>query len=87
MLLYISFCAILQPDIFLQHYPINLIYLRVYTIPKMNTKPLFSKLKEKLSNQFVRNIGWLGGSELTIRLFRLGATAILARCLNPADYG
>lgn len=53
----------------------------------MNTKPLFSKLKEKLSNQFVRNIGWLGGSELTIRLFRLGATAILARCLNPADYG
>ncbi len=53
----------------------------------MNTKPLFSKLKEKLSNQFVRNIGWLDGSELTIRLFRLGATAILARCLNPADYG
>jgi PST family polysaccharide transporter len=49
--------------------------------------PLINKLKEKLSDRFIRNIGWLGGSELIIRVFRLATTVILARSLTPYDYG
>jgi teichuronic acid exporter len=35
---------------------------------------------------FVRNIGWMGASELVIRVFCLVTTVILARFLNPEDY-
>jgi PST family polysaccharide transporter len=38
-------------------------------------------------DRFVRNIGWMGASELVIRIFRLGTTVILARLLSPHDYG
>lgn len=52
---------------------------------------LISKVKQKvsyqLSNQFIRNIGWLGGAELINRVFRLGTTVVLARTLSPHDYG
>ncbi len=48
---------------------------------------LINKFKEKLSNQFIRNIGWLGGAELVNRIFRLGTTVTLARLLSPYDYG
>ncbi|WP_017720615.1 lipopolysaccharide biosynthesis protein [Kamptonema formosum] len=44
-------------------------------------------LKKKLSNPFIRNIGWLSGSELIIRIFRLVTTVVLARLLTPYDYG
>ena len=48
---------------------------------------LINKFKQKLSNQFIRNLGWLGGAELINRVFRLGTTVILARLLSPQDYG
>jgi PST family polysaccharide transporter len=38
-------------------------------------------------DRFIRNIGWMGASELVIRVFRLGTTVILARFLSPEDYG
>lgn len=46
-----------------------------------------NELKKKLSNQFIRNFGWLGMSEVIARIVRLGATVILARFLTPYDYG
>ncbi|MBD2355786.1 lipopolysaccharide biosynthesis protein [Tolypothrix sp. FACHB-123] len=38
-------------------------------------------------DRFVRNIGWMGASELVIRVFRLVTTVILARFLSAEDYG
>lgn len=38
-------------------------------------------------DRFVHNIGWMGASELVIRVFRLGTTVILARFLSAEDYG
>jgi teichuronic acid exporter len=50
-----------------------------------------NRLKNALSawkgDRFIRNIGWMGISELVIRVFRLGTTVILARFLSPEDYG
>jgi hypothetical protein len=40
-------------------------------------KPLLNKLKNKLSNQFVRNIGWLGGSEPRRTLLTVAAAYFL----------
>ncbi|MBD2778354.1 lipopolysaccharide biosynthesis protein [Iningainema tapete] len=48
---------------------------------------VINKIKRQLSNQFIRNIGWLGGAELINRIFRLGTTVVLARLLTPHDYG
>lgn len=48
---------------------------------------LIDKLKQKLSSQFIRNMGWLGGAELVNRILRLGTTVTLARLLTPYDYG
>ncbi|MEM6752986.1 MAG: lipopolysaccharide biosynthesis protein [Cyanobacteria bacterium P01_C01_bin.38] len=48
---------------------------------------IIEKIRQQLSNQFIRNIGWLGGAELVNRVFRLGATVVLARALTPEDYG
>lgn len=44
-------------------------------------------LKNKLNNKFIRNLGWLGGSELALRGFRLITTVVLARFLTSYDYG
>lgn len=46
-----------------------------------------NKLKHLFSDQFIRNVGWLGGAELLNRIFRLGTTVVLARMLSPYDYG
>lgn len=46
-----------------------------------------NKLKQLLSNQFIRNISWLGGAELVNRAFRLGTTVTLARMFSSYDYG
>jgi PST family polysaccharide transporter len=46
-----------------------------------------TKIKQSLSSQFLRNIGWLGGAELVNRIFRLGTTVTIARILNSYDYG
>ncbi|WP_445635053.1 Teichuronic acid biosynthesis protein TuaB [Nostoc sp. DSM 114161] len=48
---------------------------------------LINKLKQQLSGQYIRNVGWLGGAELVNRVFRLGTTITLARLLSPYDYG
>lgn len=48
---------------------------------------LTNKLKQLLSGQFIRNLGWLGGAELVNRIFRLGTTVTLAHLLTPYDYG
>lgn len=44
-------------------------------------------IKKNFSNQFIRNLGWLGMAELIPRIFRLGVTVLLARFLTPYDYG
>ena len=48
---------------------------------------LVDRLRQKLSNRFVRNVGWLGLAELANRFFRLGTTFVLARSFSPYDYG
>jgi PST family polysaccharide transporter len=48
---------------------------------------LINKLKHLLSDKFIRNVGWLGASELVNRIFRLGVTVTLARLFRPYDYG
>ncbi|MDZ7964610.1 MAG: lipopolysaccharide biosynthesis protein [Nostoc sp. DedSLP03] len=48
---------------------------------------LIKKLRQKVSSQYLRNIGWMGGAELANRVFRLGTTIILSHLLNPYDYG
>jgi len=45
------------------------------------------KLKQLLSDRFIRNIGWLGVAELVNRIFRLATTVTLARTFSPYDYG
>lgn len=44
-------------------------------------------IKQKLESRFLRNLGWLGLSELFIRVSRLAATIVLARLLSKYDYG
>jgi O-antigen/teichoic acid export membrane protein len=60
-------------------------YLTWYSV--INQQKLVAKFKQKLSNQFIKNIGWLTGAELLNRVFRLATTVILARSLSPYDYG
>ncbi|WP_096603788.1 oligosaccharide flippase family protein [Calothrix sp. NIES-2100] len=45
-------------------------------------------LKHKFStNQLIRNLSWLGSAEIINRVFRLITTVVVARLLNPYDYG
>lgn len=46
-----------------------------------------TRFQQKFSNQFVRNLGWLGIGQLLVRVFRLGTTVVLARVFTPHDYG
>ena len=48
---------------------------------------LIDKIKQMLSGQFIRNVGWLGAAELVNRIFRLGTTVTLARVFSQQDYG
>lgn len=48
---------------------------------------LIDNIKQKLASRFLRNLGWLGLSELFIRISRLAATIVLARLLSKYDYG
>jgi PST family polysaccharide transporter len=48
---------------------------------------LTKKLKQILSGQFIRNIGWMGSAELVNRIFRLATTVTLARMFSSQDYG
>lgn len=48
---------------------------------------IFQYLKKVTSNQFLRNVGWLGSAELANRIFRLATTVVIARILTQYDYG
>jgi PST family polysaccharide transporter len=48
---------------------------------------LIEKVKHRFSNQFVRNVSWLGGAEIINRVCRLVTVIFLARLLSPQDYG
>lgn len=50
-------------------------------------KVILTQFRQTLSTPFIRNISWLGVSELIPRIFRLGIVFILARFLTPYDYG
>ncbi|MGL5795912.1 MAG: lipopolysaccharide biosynthesis protein [Waterburya sp.] len=50
-------------------------------------KQNLNKVKNILSGQFIRNVGWLGAAELVNRIFRLGTTVTLARVFSTQDYG
>ncbi len=54
---------------------------------KLAIAHLPESFRKKFSSQFIRNLGWLSGSELIIRIFRLVTTVILARFLTEYDYG
>lgn len=47
---------------------------------------LKSKLQKLLSNQFIRNLGWLGLAEVIYRLLRIGLVVIISNFLNNTDY-
>ncbi|MEM7553777.1 MAG: oligosaccharide flippase family protein [Cyanobacteria bacterium P01_A01_bin.84] len=47
---------------------------------------LTALLKKIISNQFIRNLGWLGIAEFSYRFIRLGIVVVLARYLNEYDY-
>lgn len=48
---------------------------------------LINRLKQTLSGQFIRNVGWLGAAELVNRIFRLGTTVTIARMFDSKEYG
>jgi O-antigen/teichoic acid export membrane protein len=48
---------------------------------------LSQKFKQLSTNQFIRNLGWLGSAELIQRVARLGTTVTLARVFPPESYG
>ncbi|MGC1395146.1 MAG: lipopolysaccharide biosynthesis protein [Coleofasciculaceae cyanobacterium] len=56
-------------------------------LTELTTNMLIDKLKQRLSNPFIRNVGWLGVAELVNRIFRLATTVTLARTFSPYDYG
>ncbi|NEO29036.1 MAG: lipopolysaccharide biosynthesis protein [Symploca sp. SIO3C6] len=50
-------------------------------------KELEVRVRKKLNNQFIRNLGWLTGSQLIEKVLRLAATVVIARYLTKYDYG
>ncbi len=50
-------------------------------------KRAIDRIKQKRQDRFVRNLGWLTGSEAVNRIISLARTVILARFLSPDDYG
>ncbi len=51
------------------------------------TQGLTKQIKQKFSNQFLRNLSWLGMAEIIYRVVRLGLVVIIARYLSKYDYG
>jgi teichuronic acid exporter len=44
-------------------------------------------MKLAVPNRFLTNLGWMGAAQILNRVFRLATTVVLARWLNPQDYG
>ena len=49
--------------------------------------PAMARVRARLASRFLRNLSWMGGSQIAIRISRLVTTIILTRLLNPNDYG
>jgi len=45
------------------------------------------KLKQILSGDYLRNVGWMASAELVNRIIRLASTVVLARMFSTQDYG
>ncbi len=45
------------------------------------------QVQAKFKSRFVQNVGWMGGSDLFVRISYLLTTVTLARFLHPYDYG
>lgn len=45
------------------------------------------RLRARLATRFTRNLGWMGGAQIAIRISRLVTTVVLSRLLLPDDYG
>ncbi|MEA5622623.1 lipopolysaccharide biosynthesis protein [Nostoc sp. UHCC 0251] len=48
---------------------------------------MITRLKQVLSGEYLRNVGWMAGAELANRIIRLSTTVVLARMFSPHDYG
>ena len=48
---------------------------------------VIGKLKQILSGDYLRNVGWMATAELANRIIRLASTVVLARMFSPQDYG
>lgn len=42
---------------------------------------------QRMSGKFLKNVGWMGGTEIVIRVSRLLVVIVLGRLLSPHDYG
>ncbi len=51
------------------------------------THPRLARLAALPRSRFLRNLGFMGGAQIAVRLSRLATTVILARQLGAADYG
>ena len=51
---------------------------------------MFKKIKQDIwptENKFLKNLGWLGASEVMVRVTRLLTAIVLARVLGPMEFG
>jgi teichuronic acid exporter len=55
--------------------------------PMFSLEKLSHTLRQQFSSRFVRNVGWMGGSDLFVRISYLATTVTLARFLSTYDYG
>ena len=47
----------------------------------------FKRIKKKLNSKFLNSLGWLGASEVVVRVTRLLTAVVLARALGPTEFG
>jgi PST family polysaccharide transporter len=45
------------------------------------------RMRVRLASPFLRNLSWMGASQIAIRISRLLTTIVLTRLLSPNDYG
>ena len=47
----------------------------------------FTRIKDRLNSKFLSSLGWLGASEVVVRITRLLTAIVLARALGPTEFG